>query len=96
MSFYFHSFFWGGVFWALSFWSFLITQEYTLRGVSNLDVTAPVALLEQLLATKFHVAVHAATERALVKAGDYEIPIHVEGSIATIFGKQRDRRAVCA
>ena len=59
---------------------------YTPRGVSNLDVTAPVAVLERLLATKFHVAVHAATERALVKAGDYAVPDQVGAAIATIFG----------
>jgi hypothetical protein len=71
---------------AVTQWLDVAEIAYTLRGVSNLDVTAPVAVLERLLATKFHVAVHAATERALVKAGDYDVPDHIDAAIATIFG----------
>jgi subtilase family serine protease len=59
---------------------------YTKRGVSNLVVSTTAVVAAELFNTKFHYAKNTAHGQALVRAGDYEVPAHVEGSIATIFG----------
>ena len=59
---------------------------YAARGVSNIDVEAPIALLSKLLSTEFHVVKHAGASQYMYRAGDYALPAAADAAIATIFG----------
>jgi len=71
---------------AVTEWLDAAGLEYTLRGVSNLDVVAPHKVAEALLETKFHVAKHATDKYSVVRAGEYTLPKSVYNAVATIFG----------
>jgi hypothetical protein len=59
---------------------------FTQRGVSNLDVIAPVAVASTMFSTTFHAVVHAETHATIMRAGSYSLPQQVYAAIATVFG----------
>jgi subtilase family serine protease len=60
--------------------------EFSVRGVSNIEVTTSVENGSKMLKTSFHKISNVKHGQAVIRAADYMIPDHVKHATAAFFG----------